>query len=346
MRAVVFDGPERVSVTTVADPTILADTDAIVAVRIAAVCGTDLHMTSGHMPGMTTGQILGHEFVGEVVAAGPAVRRAVVGTEVLSSDYTACGVCWWCDRREHWHCAQRQFFGTGTSFGPAIAGGQAEFIRVPFADVTLAEHPTEVSDAAALLVGDNLATGWIAIERGGVRAGDVVAVIGGGPIGQLAALCAQTVGAATVVVADPVPERRDLAKAQGGLGAAPEELRAILDELTAGRGADVVIEAVGAPVGLELALRAVRNRGTVVSVGAHTQTSWALPLAASFAAEVTLTFAIGDPMRARRTLLPLLAAGVLDPGFVVSDTVPLTDAPAAYARMRNRSATKILLNFD
>lgn len=343
MRAVVYDGPDRVSVREVPDPTILADTDAIVAVRTAAVCGTDLHMTGGHVPGMTPGQILGHEFVGEVVAAGPAVFRVPVGTEVLSSDYTACGMCWWCDRREHWHCGQRQFFGTGTSFGPAIAGGQAEFIRVPFADVTLAEHPMEVSDAAALLVGDNLATGWVACERGGVRAGDVVAIVGGGPVGQLSSLCAQTLGAAAVVIADPVAERQDLAKAQGGIGVSPDALRPALDELTDGRGADVVIEAVGLTVGLELAQAAVRRRGTIVSVGAHTEPSWAFTLAAAFADEITLTFAIGDSMRTRRTLLPLLAAGVLDPDFVVSAAVPFAAAPDAYARMRDRTATKVLL---
>lgn len=343
MRAVVYDGPDRVSVTSVPDPTILADTDAIVAVRTAAVCGTDLHMTSGHVPGMTPGQIMGHEFVGEVVAAGPAVRRAVVGTEVLASDYTACGVCWWCDRTEHWHCAQRQFFGTGESFGPAIAGGQAEFIRVPFADVTLAEHPMEVSDASALLVGDNLATGWVACERGGVRPGDVVAVIGGGPVGQLTSLCAQTIGAAAVVVSDPVAERQELAKAQGGIGVSPEALRPALDELTDGRGADVVIEAVGIPIGLETALQAVRRRGTIVSAGAHTQESWPFPLRSAFADELTLSFVIGDSMRARRTLLPLLAAGVIDPDFVVSMSLPFEAAPDAYARMRDRTATKVLL---
>ncbi len=346
MRAVVYDGPDRVSITTVPDPTLLADTDAIVAVRTAAVCGTDLHMTNGHVPGVLPGQILGHEFVGEVVAAGAAVRRVVVGTEVLSSDYTACGVCWWCDRKEHWHCAQRQFFGTGTSFGPAIAGGQAEFIRVPFADVTLAEHPMEVSDAAALLVGDNLATGWVACERGGVRPGDVVAVVGGGPVGQLTSLCAQTIGAAAVVVADPVVERQELAKAQGGIGVSPDQLRAVLDELTDGRGADVVIEAVGIPVGLEMSLQAVRRRGTIVSAGAHTEESWGFPLRRAFADELTLAFVIGDSIRVRRTLLPLLAAGVLAPDFVVSAAVPFEQAPDAYARMRDRTATKVLLQLD
>jgi alcohol dehydrogenase len=344
MQAVVWDGPDRVSLCAVPDPGPTRDTDAVVAVRLAAVCGTDLHVAAGHTPGMRPGTVLGHEFVGTVVAAGAGVRRVAVGTQVMGSDFTACGVCWWCERGEHWHCTHRQFFGTGGVFGPELAGAQAQFVRVPFADTVLAPLPAGVDDADALLAGDNLATGWIAWERGNTRPGDVVAVIGGGPVGQLAALCAQTIGVAVVVVSDPVAARRDLARAHGAVGAHPDELRALLDELTAGRGADVVVEAVGTPVGLELALRAVRRAGVVVSVGAHTEQTWLLPLAAAFAGEITLTFAIGDPIRARRTLLPLLSAGVLDPTFVVADTVPLGEAPSAYARMRERSAMKILLD--
>jgi 2-desacetyl-2-hydroxyethyl bacteriochlorophyllide A dehydrogenase len=344
MRAVVWEGPERVSVATVPDPSPLADTDVVIAVRMSAVCGTDLHVSSGHVSGMRPGTVLGHEYVGTVVAAGAAVRRVPVGTEVMGSDYTACGACWWCDRGEHWHCAQRQFFGTGAIFSPELDGAQAEFLRVPFADTVLTTLPPTVDPAAAILLGDNLATGWIACERAGLEPGQVVAVIGGGPVGQLTSICAQTLGAAAVVVADPVDDRLDLAEDQGGIGAHPDDLRAVLDELTDGRGADVVVEAVGHPIGLELSLRAVRRQGVVVSVGAHTEPTWALPLAAAFADEITLRFAIGDSMRARRTLIPLLAAGVIDPTFVVSGTLPLAEAPAGYARLRDRSAMKLLLS--
>jgi alcohol dehydrogenase len=343
MRAVVWTGPGQVSVEHVPDPVLIEDTDVVVAVRSAGVCGTDLHVTGGHAHGMRPGTVLGHEFVGTVVSAGRAVRRVGVGTVVMSADYTACGACWWCDRGEHWPCPHRQFFGTGGVFGPELAGAQAEFVRVPFADTVLCPLPPAVPDRAALLVGDNLATGWVACERGGVRPADVVAVIGGGPVGQLVSLCAQTVGAAAVVVADPVAERREMAKANGALGADPAELRAVLDELTDGRGADVVVEAVGIPIGLEAALNAVRRAGTVVSVGAHTEPSWALPLAATFARELTVRFTIGDAIRARRDLLPLLAAGVLDPTFVFSHELTLDQATEGYALLRERRATKVSL---
>jgi threonine dehydrogenase-like Zn-dependent dehydrogenase len=344
MRAVVWEGPDQVSVHTVPDPVPLADTDVIIQVRTSAVCGTDLHVSSGHTPGVRPGTILGHEYTGTVVAAGSAVRRFPVGAEVMGADYTACGLCWWCDRREHWHCPHRQFFGTGTIFSPELDGAQAEYLRVPFADTVLAALPPAVDPAAAILLGDNLATGWIACERAGLEAGQVVAIIGGGPVGQLTSICAQTLGAAAVVVADPVDDRLDLAEDQGGIGAHPDDLRAVLDELTDGRGADVVVEAVGHPIGLEASLRAVRRQGIVVSVGAHTDPTWPLPVAAAFADEITLRFAIGDSMRARRTLIPLLAAGVIDPTFVISGTLPLAQAPAGYARLRDRSAMKLLLS--
>ncbi|HEX3614211.1 MAG TPA: alcohol dehydrogenase catalytic domain-containing protein [Sporichthyaceae bacterium] len=346
MRAIVFQAPGQVALTTVPDPVLLADTDALVQVRAAGICGTDLHVTGGHVTGMGPGTVLGHEFVGTVVAAGSALRRVGVGTEVGSGDFTACGVCWWCDRGSHWHCPHRQFFGTGTVFGPELPGAQAEFVRVPFADTVLSPLPHGVSDAAALLVGDNLATGWIACQDGGVRPADVVAVIGGGPVGQLVSLCAQVIGAAAVVVADPVGERRELARSNGAIGADPAELNIVLDELTDGRGADVVIEAVGIPVGLESALDAVRKGGTVVSVGAHAEPEWPLPLAAAFADEITLRFSIGDSIRARRSLLPLLAAGVLDPDFVFSHELTISQAVEGYSLMRDRAATKALLTFD
>jgi threonine dehydrogenase-like Zn-dependent dehydrogenase len=344
MRAVVWEGPDRVAVSTVPDPVPLADTDVVLQIRTSAVCGTDLHVSSGHTSGVRPGTILGHEYTGTVVAAGSAVRRFAVGAAVMGSDYTACGMCWWCDRREHWHCPHRQFFGTGTIFSPELDGAQAEFLRVPFADTVLAELPPQVDPAAAILLGDNLATGWIACERAGLEPGQVVAVIGGGPVGQLTSICAQTLGAAAVVVADPVDSRLDLAEDQGGIGAHPDDLRAVLDELTDGRGADVVVEAVGHPIGLEASLKAVRKQGIVVSVGAHTDPTWPLPVAAAFADEITLRFAIGDSMRARRTLIPLLAAGVIDPTFVISGTMPLAEAPTGYARLRDRSAMKLLLS--
>jgi alcohol dehydrogenase len=344
MRAVVFSSPGEVTVTDVPDPVLQADTDALVQVGLAGICGTDLHAISGHLTGVHPGTVLGHEFVGTVLETGSAVRRIQAGDVVMTSDFTACGDCWWCVRGEHWHCPQRQFFGTGTAFGPALAGAQAQYVRVPFADTTLTRVPIGIDREAALLLGDNLATGWVAIQRAGVRPGDVVAIVGGGPIGQLASLSAQVHGAGAVVVSDPVTDRRKMASAQGALAAEPDSLRTVVDELTDGRGADAVVEAVGGVRGLDAALDAVRPGGTVVSVSAHAQASWDFPLARAFAAEVTVRFAIGDSIRIRDQLAGVVATGVLDPTVVISGRRPLEQAATGYRELSTLQEYKVVLD--
>lgn len=344
MKAVVYAGPGLVEVRDVAEPVLVDPTDVLVRVTRAGICGTDLHASSGHMAGVVPGTVLGHEFTGVVAAAGSAVIGLSVGQKIMSSNFAVCGRCWWCRRGARWHCPERRFFGTGTAFGAALPGGQAELVRVPFGDTTLAGIPPGVTDDAALLLGDNLATGWAACRRAGVRPGDVVAVVGGGPVGQMAALAAQVHGAAVVVVSDPVVGRRDMAAAQGAVAVAPDRARVALDALTDGRGADVVIEAVGGSVGLDAAMALVRRAGTVVSVSAHLQESWAFPLAAAFAAETTLSFVIGDSIGLRDELSAVLASGLLDPTFVVSRHQPLDAAAEGYGAMRDVRQTKVVLD--
>ncbi len=344
MRAVVYSAPGDIALTDVPDPVLLDDTDALVRVELTGICGTDLHAISGKMSGVEPGTVLGHEFVGTVLETGNGVRRFRRGERVMTSDFTACGDCWWCRRGHHWHCPRRQFFGTGTAFGPALPGGQAEYVRVPFADVTLAGLPDGIAPDAGLLIGDNLATGWVAMQRAGVRPGDTVAIVGGGPVGQLASLCAQVHGAGAVVVSDPVAGRRQLAATQGAITAEPDSLRGVIDGLTAGRGADAVIEAVGGARGLEAALGAVRGGGAVVSVSAHLEQQWAFPLARSFAAEVTIGFAVGDSIRVRDQLAGLVSTAVLDPTVVISGRRPMNDAAAGYREMSTLQGYKVVLD--
>ena len=331
-------------VRDVAVPRLAERTDVLVRVTAAGVCGTDLHASSGHMPGVTPGTVLGHEFVGVVTEVGDAVVGFSAGDEVMSSDFAVCGRCWWCRRGARWHCPERRFFGTGTAFGAALDGAQAEVVRVPFADVTLARLPAGLRHDAALLLGDNLATGWLAARRGGVRPGDTVAVVGAGPVGQLASLAAQLHGAAAVVVSDPIPGRRAMAAANGAVAVAPEQARDALDALTDGRGADVVVEAVGGSRGLDIAMGLVRPGGTVASVSAHLQAVWDFPLAAAFAAEQTLTFVIGDSIGVRDELAAVLTSGLLDPTFVVSRHDPLEMASDSYVQMRESKQSKVVLS--
>jgi alcohol dehydrogenase len=344
MRAVVYAGPKTVHVEQVPDPRIQAPGDALVRVRLTAVCGTDLHVIAGHLPGVEPNAVVGHEFVGDVIEIGVAVQRIKPGDHVMASDFTACGRCRWCERGDHWECAERAFFGTGTAFGPMLAGAQAEMVRVPHADATLFPVPPGCSDQAALLVGDNLATAWVAVERAAVEPGDAVAVIGGGAVGQLASLCAQTAGAGALVVVEPHVQRRRFAEAHGALSAAPETARELVHQLTGGDGADVVIDAVGGNGPLRAAFELVRRRGRIVSVGTHTSPGFELPIARSFAEELTLTFAIGDSIRVRRRLLALIASRALDPTVIISATLPLADAPAAYAQLAEQRQLKVILD--
>lgn len=341
MKAVVHIGNGNVRVDDVAEPRLCAPTDAIVRVLRAAVCGTDLHVLA-HPDALPRGFVLGHEFVGEVVERGDQVRGHALGDLVAGADYTACGRCWWCRRGDHWQCSDRRFFGTGTVFGPPLAGAQAELVRVPHADTVLVPLPDRVDLDAAVLLGDTVATGYAALRRAEVAPGETVAILGGGPLGQVTSLVAQAVGAGVVVVVEPVAGRREVAAREGALVAAPDEARKVVDAVTDGRGADVVVDAVGGDRGLALAVDLVRRRGRIASVGVPGATV-EIPAARAFTEELGFSFAIGDVMRDAEPLLALVRAGTLDPSVIASETVALVDAAEAYRRTTDRLTLKALI---
>jgi alcohol dehydrogenase len=344
MRAIVFDGPGSVALREAPPPELEHPADALVRVTMAGICGTDLHVVAGHFKGVERGAVIGHEFVGDVIAVGSGVTQMKVGDHVVASDFTACGHCRWCARGDHWECPERAFFGTGDWFGPALSGAQAEIVRAPFADTTLAKVPSGVSDEAAILVTDNFATGWAAVERVRLEAGESVAVIGGGAVGQLASLAAQAAGAGVVVVVEPNESRRAFARANGALPADPREARDLIGRLTEGDGADVVIEAVGAASTLTSALEVVRKRGRVVSVGAHSTAEWPLPLARCFADEITMSFAIGNAIRLRQRLFGLIRSGVLDPTVVVQERLTLDQVVEGYRKLKEQRILKAVID--
>lgn len=341
MKAVVYAGEGRVRTEDVPDPALREPTDVIIRVEHAAICGTDLHLVSTGEQ-LPAGFVLGHEYVGRIVELGTAVHSHQLGDRVVGADFTACGICWWCRRGDHWECPQRRFFGTGTVFGPPLAGAQAELVRVPFADTVLRPVPNDVTGTAAVFLGDTLATALAAIQRGGLRPGDTVAVVGGGPVGQLTSLAAQACGAGVVVLIEPVTARRELAAAEGALTSTPDGARGHIDTVTDGRGADIVVDAIGGTAGLEASLALVRRRGTVASVGVHTGT-WSLPAKRAFADELSLRFVIGDFLRDGDDLIALVRSGAIDPSVIASAAVPLADAAQAYRDMAERRTLKALI---
>jgi threonine dehydrogenase-like Zn-dependent dehydrogenase len=239
-------------------------------------------------------------------------------------------------------CAGRSLFGYSGVY-PRLDGGQAELVRVPQADRALRPLPEEVTDEAAVFLADILPTGHAAVVRGDVAPGDTVAVVGCGPVGLMALLCARGV-ADRVLAVDGVPERRRIAEALGAESIDPADAAEAVTAATDGVGADVVIEAAGSPGGLDASLRLARGRGVVSVVGAHFEPDYPLDNALMFERELTLRFSIGDPTADGGLLLDRLASGDLDPTPVVTHRLALDEAAEAYRLFDSREATKVVLH--
>jgi threonine dehydrogenase-like Zn-dependent dehydrogenase len=342
VKAVVLRAPGDVGVDDVRDPVIIDPGDAIVRVNATAICGADLFPFHGMTPGFEAGTILGHEFAGEVVEVGADVRTLRQGVRVVNASMISDGTCPSCLAGRVTQCEGRSMFGYSGVY-PRLDGGQAELVRVPRADRALRPLPGDVTDEAAVFLADILPTGYGAVVRGGVAAGDTVVVVGCGPVGLMAVLCAAGL-AGRLLAVDGVPERRALAEALGAEAVEPDQAGGAVAEATEGLGADVVIEAAGSPGGLDASLRLARGRGVVSVVGAHFEPDYPLDNALMFERELTLRFSIGDPTADAGLLLEKLAAGELDPTPVITHRIPLADAAEAYRLFDSREATKVVLS--
>ena len=263
MKALCWEGVNEVAVREVPDPEIRNTEDIIVRVRKTVTCGSDLHLLGGYIPFMRRGDVLGHEFLGEVVEVGPRVLRHSIGDRVVVSSFISCGRCWFCEHElyslcdngntnpaiteEMWGFAPGGCYGYSHAMG-GFAGSHAEYIRVPFADVGAFTVPDGVSDDRAVFASDSASTGWMGADLGGVKPGDVVAVWGAGAVGQLAARAAVLLGAEKVISIDRYDNRLEMAATHSGaevLNYEHTDINAELLERTGGRGPDVCIEAVG-----------------------------------------------------------------------------------------------------
>jgi 2-desacetyl-2-hydroxyethyl bacteriochlorophyllide A dehydrogenase len=343
MRAVTFQAPGEVRVDEKPDPELLAADDAIVRVDASGICGSDLHIYHGRVK-IEPGFIIGHEYVGEVVAAGDDVERVAVGDRVLGTYGTACGECFFCAREEFHKCDQSRVFGHGETLG-SLQGAQAELLLVPHANLSLRKVPDGLSDDLALFAGDVMGTAYHAIDSRPLAAGESAAVLGLGPVGLCAVQAARAAGAAEVIAIDTVAER--LAQAEA-FGATPVHLteqdpRAEVKKLTEGRGVDLAVDAVGHPEALDLACRLARKAGTVSATGVYAERI-ELHMGVVWIKALTMRTGHANVIKHVDPVLEMLADGRLDPSPLVTHRMKLDEAPEAYELYDNREALKIVLS--
>ncbi|MDE3069519.1 MAG: alcohol dehydrogenase catalytic domain-containing protein [Acidobacteriota bacterium] len=342
MRALTFQAPGEVAVRDVPEPRIGDAEDALVRVESSGVCGSDLHLYHGRVK-IEPGFVLGHELVGTVTAVGDGVRSLAPGDRVLSCFHTACGRCFFCLRGAYHRCLHGRTFGHGAALGN-LPGAQAEQVLVPNAEMTLRRVPAGMSDDVALFAGDVMGTGYHATASAEVTVGDTVAVLGLGPVGLCAVQAARAAGAAQVFAVDSVPERLAMAERFGAtpLHLEDDDVKEVVRTGTEGRGADAVIDAVGDPRALELALFLVRAAGTVSVVGVYAERC-EVHMGLAWIKGITMRMGLANVIGHVDRVLAMMSAGRLDPGPLVTPHRPLEDGPEAYALFDRREALKIVL---
>ena len=389
MKATCWMGKNNMQVQDVPDPRILNAGDAIVKVTSTAICGSDLHLYNGFIPSLQKGDILGHEFMGEVVEVGGKVSKLHVGDRVVVPFPIACGVCAACDAQLYsvcensnpnaWMAQKLMGYSPAGIFGYShmlggFAGGQAEYVRVPFADVGPLKVDPGLTDEQVLFLSDILPTGYMGAEMCNIKPGDVIAVWGCGPVGQFAIKSALLLGAERVVAIDRFPYRLQMARERAGatdtINYAEEDVLEALRELTAGRGPDACIDAVGMeahvpgplyaydrtkqmmrvetdrPFALREAIMACRNGGTVSVIGVYGGFVDKFPMGSVMNRSLTIRSGQAHVHRYMRPLLERIEKGELDPTFVITHRMPLSEAPAGYQMFRDKQddCVKVVLS--
>ena len=380
MKANCWMGANRVEVQEVPDPKILNPRDAIVRISSTAICGSDLHLYDGYMPTMKKGDILGHEFMGEVVEVGPgAASKVAVGDRVVVPFPIACGACLACEAGLWSACentnpnaalAEKMFgFPTAGLFGfshitGGYAGGQAQYARVPFADVGPLKIESDLTDEQVLFLSDIFPTGYMGAEMCDIKPGDIVAVWGAGPVGQFAIASAFLLGAEKVVVIDRFPYRLEMARAHSGaeiINYEDTDVNDALKEMTGGRGPDACIEAVGMeahhgtaliqaydrvkqatrleterPHALRQAITCCRSGGTVSVMGVYGGFVDKFPIGAVMNRGLTIKSGQCHVHKYMKPLLDHIESGRIDPTFVITHRLALDDAPSGYETFKNK----------
>ena len=327
MMALVYNGEGRLALQERAIPKIQEPRDAIVQVTRSTICTSDLHIQHGAVPRALPGTVLGHEFVGKIVSLGSALSGLKVGQRVAANCITFCGNCDFCRQGFINNCRQG-----GWELGCRIDGCQAEYVRVPFADSGLTPIPDSVTDEAALFLGDILASGYFGAELCEIRPGDTVAVLGAGPVGLCAMMCAALFGAARIIGIEPLAYRRNIALTNGladlMLDPTKENVKEIIGQLTAGRGADAVIEAAGGKDTFQTAWQIARPNSIVALVAMYEEEQ-CLPLPQMYGKNLIFKTGGVDAVHGER-LMFLIAQGKLNTDCLISRRSPLNDILEAY----------------
>ena len=378
MKATCWYGKHDVRVETVPDPKIVNPRDAIVRITSTAICGSDVHLYDGYIPTMMRGDILGHEFMGEVVELGRAVKNLKIGDRVVVPFPIACGTCFFCKKQltslcensnpnawmaeKLWGYSPSCLFGYSHLLG-GYAGGQAEYVRVPFADVGPIKIDNGLTDEQVLFLSDVLPTGYMAAENCDIQPGDTVAVWGCGPVGQFAIASAFLLGAERVIAIDRFPERLNMARDNSNAEVVNYEEVDLLDglrEMTGGRGPDACIDAVGMeahgsgvidaydrakhalmletdrPLALRETIMACRNGGTVSVPGVYGGFIDKVPMGSLVNRALTIKTGQTHVHRYLRPLLERIENGDIDPSFIVTHRLRLEDAPDGYEMFTNK----------
>jgi alcohol dehydrogenase len=344
MKAIVYHGPGHKAWEDVPDPVVIDDTDAIIRVDAVTICGTDLHILKGDVPAVTDGRILGHEAVGTVETVGAGVKNVKVGDRVLVSCITACGACQYCREGSYSQCLG----GGGWILGHKIDGTQAEKVRVPFADTSTYPIPDGVTDEQILMLADILPTGYeVGVLNGRVRPGDVVAVVGAGPIGLSAIMGSKLFSPSRIIAIDLADTRLDAAKQFGAdvvINNSHTDAVAEVMAMTDGLGADVAIEAVGVPATFELATRLARPGGHIANIGVHGEPA-TLHLEDLWIRNVTITTGLVDTS-STPTLLRLAQGHQMEVDRFITHHFTLDQFDEAYdvfSRAADTGALKVVL---
>src|SRR5487761_1187815 len=347
VKALVYHGPHQKSWDTVPDPDPTEPTDIVVQIDTTTICGTDLHILKGDVPAVTDGRILGHEAVGTVTAVGSAVNSLAEGDRVLVPAITSCGRCAYCKRAMPSHCQATG--GIGWIFGHLIDGTQAEYARVPFAETSVHKVPDGVTDEQVLFLADILPTGYeVGVRNGQVKPGDVVVVVGAGPVGLAAIQTASLSGAAKIIALEVAESRREHALRFGAdvaINAADADTEEQVAALTdGGLGADVAIEAVGTPGTFDVCTRVVRPGGVIANIGVHGAPT-TLHLEDLWIKNVTITTGLVDGTTVP-LLLQLVRSGKIAAEMFGTHDFALHDMMAAYdtfAEAGKHNALKVVI---